>query len=72
MQVLAYSTPSRPDWRWRIINYAGEVMEESRDTFRTIAGAVAQGTKRLEAMNVTDRSVPPPRYRRSTFYPRPR
>jgi hypothetical protein len=72
MQVLAFSTPSRPDWRWRIINYAGEVMEESRDTFGTIASAVAQGMKRLEAMNVTDRSVPPPRYRRSTFYPRAR
>ena len=38
MQVVAFSTPQDPLWRWRIVNYAGELVEESRDSFRTIAG----------------------------------
>jgi len=45
-------------WRWRIVNYAGEVIEESSETFVTIASAVAQGTKRLTQMNVVDNSQP--------------
>jgi hypothetical protein len=57
MQVTAFSTPSNPAWRWRIVNYAGETLEESRDTFLTIASAVAEGTKRLLEMDVIDRSV---------------
>ena len=58
MQVLAFSTPQSPLWRWRIINYAGEVVEESRETFATIAGAIEQGSKRLKVMNIVDNSVP--------------
>jgi hypothetical protein len=58
MQVVAFSTPRNPRWRWRIVNYAGEVIEESRETFVTIASAVAQGTKRLSQMNVVDNSQP--------------
>ena len=58
MQVLAFSTPQDPMWRWRIINYAGELLEESRETFQTIARAVEAGSKRLKAMNVVDTSVP--------------
>jgi hypothetical protein len=58
LQVTAFSTPDRPNWRWRIVNYAGEMIEESREEFRTIAAAVADGTKRLTAMNVVDRSEP--------------
>ena len=58
MQVLAFSTPQDPQWRWRIINYAGELLEESRETFPTIARAIAAGSKRLTAMNVIDTSVP--------------
>jgi hypothetical protein len=56
--VTAFSTPTKPNWRWRIVNYAGEVVEESRDEFRTIAAAVAEGTKRLVAMDAVDRSEP--------------
>jgi hypothetical protein len=63
MQVTAFSTPSRPDWRWRIVSYAGEVVEESRDTFPTIATAVAHGTLRLKQLNVTDRPVAPRTFR---------
>jgi hypothetical protein len=58
MQVTAFSTPLRPDWRWRIVNYAGEILEESRDSYPTIASAVAKGTQRLVQMNVVDRSTP--------------
>ena len=57
MQVAAFSTPTSPDWRWRIVNYAGEIIEESRETFPTIYSAVAHGTRRLVQMNVVDRSV---------------
>ena len=71
MQVVAFSTPARPDWRWRIVNYAGEVIEESRATFRTIAIAVEDGTRRLAEMNVVDRSTPA-RIFRSTSHLRAR
>lgn len=57
MQVVAFSTPTRPDWRWRIVNYAGEMIEESHEVFPTIAAAVAAGSRHLGRMNVTDRSV---------------
>jgi hypothetical protein len=63
VHVMALSTPSRPGWRWRIVNYAGELVEESRDVFGTIAIAVAEGTRRLEQMNTVDRSEPPRPYR---------
>ena len=59
-QVTAFSTPSSPEWRWRIVNYAGDVIEESRETFRTIATAVASGTQRLTQLNIPDRSVSRP------------
>ena len=57
MQVIAFSTPGSPAWRWRIVNYAGELVEESHETFATIAAAVAQGAKRLVELNVVDHSV---------------
>ena len=55
--VIAFATPVRPEWRWRIVNYAGEMVEESFTTFPTIAVAVTRGTQRLEEMNATDRST---------------
>jgi hypothetical protein len=64
--VVAFSTPLRPDWRWRIVNYAGEVVEESKQTFPTIGTAVKAGAKRLGAMDTIDRSKPP------AFHGRPR
>ncbi|MBM3219953.1 MAG: hypothetical protein FJZ38_14975 [Candidatus Rokubacteria bacterium] len=71
MQVTAFSTPARPEWRWRIVNYAGEILEESREYFADIAAAVAKGKERMVAMNVVDRSTPAP-YRRSTSHLRSR
>lgn len=64
MQVAAVTTPQDASrWRWRIVNYAGEVVEESRETFSTIASAVEHGSKRLREMNVVDKSVPYPSHR---------
>ena len=59
VQVAAIATPRDNFlWRWRIVNYAGEVVEESREIFPTIATAVEHGSKRLRMMNVVDNSVP--------------
>ena len=54
MDVVAISIPSEDGWRWRIVNYAGEVVEESRNLFSTIKSAVTEGGQRLHEMNVTD------------------
>ena len=66
MQVGAFSTPNQPEWRWRIINYAGEVVEESRRSFATITLAVESGNRRLKEL-AEDRSVPRPVHR-STWH----
>ncbi len=58
MQVTAFSTPADPEWRWRIVNYAGETVEESGNGFPSIAAAVVSGTKRLVQMNIVDHSAP--------------
>jgi hypothetical protein len=63
VQVAAFSTPAGPGWRWRIVNYAGEMVEESSESFPTITAAVAHGTKRLLQMNVVDTSVAGPVHR---------
>jgi len=58
VQVVAFATPASPDWRWRIVNYAGEMVEESYGAFPNIARAVAAGAQRLREMNgVVDESV---------------
>jgi hypothetical protein len=63
MQVAAVSIPGTPGWYWRVVNYAGEMVEESRETFPTISIAVAHGKKRHAELDVVDRSVPAPSYR---------
>ncbi len=70
MNVVAISTPEDSGWRWRIVNYAGEVVEESQSLFSTIKSAVAEGAQRLYEMNVTDLSRPSPH--RSTSHLRGR
>jgi hypothetical protein len=57
MQVVAFCSPLRPDWRWRIVNYAGETVEESHQTFLTIATAVTEGAQRLRQMGDQDLTV---------------
>ncbi|MGH7390526.1 MAG: hypothetical protein ACREM3_13870 [Candidatus Rokuibacteriota bacterium] len=58
MQVTAISTPSEPRWRWRVVNYAGEIVEESRELFPTISIAIARGTEWLVKTQLVDRSAP--------------
>jgi len=72
MNVVAISTPHRADWRWRIVNYSGEVVEESHAGFPSIAVAIADGAKRLREMNTIDQPVAPSVYARSTSYLRRR
>ena len=54
MQVVAISTPRNPEWRWRIMNYGGEILEESQAAFPSIAAAVAAGNERLMSMDAVD------------------
>lgn len=72
MDVIAFSTPESPDWRWRIVNYAGEMIEESSRVFPSIGAAVAEGARRLAELNVPDRSIRANPYGRSTSYLRGR
>jgi hypothetical protein len=67
MQVAAVSIPGSPGWRWRVVNYAGEMIEESRESFPTIHVAVAHGKKRHAEMDIVDRSVPTRAYRAVPF-----
>ena len=71
MQVGAFARPGESDWRWRIVNYAGETIEESRRAFATIALAMADGRKRLVQLDV-DRSVPRGPYRSASQNRTPR
>jgi hypothetical protein len=54
MQVMAFAAPDRADWRWRIVNYSGGIVEESGATFDTIRGAVSGGTRRLHELSAAD------------------
>jgi hypothetical protein len=55
MHVAAFCSPVHPDWRWRIVDAEGEMIEESRQTFPTITAAVANGTQRLIERNAVNR-----------------
>jgi hypothetical protein len=59
MNVLAFCSPGRPDWRWRIVDYNGETMEESSMGFATIALAVADGSERLQYRIDRDLAIAP-------------
>lgn len=71
MHVAAFNTPKDPAWRWRIVNYAGETIAESPDRFPSIRAALAQGARKLAAMNLVDHSQAV-NWRRSTSYLRRR
>ena len=67
MQVTAFNTPKDALWRWRIVNTAGDVVEESTEGFGSIHAAVTDGAKRLTAMNIVDHAEAVS-WRRSTSY----
>ena len=71
MRVAAFNTSKDADWRWRIVNYAGDTIAESHERFPSIGAAVAHGEEKLAAMKVIDRSEPV-NWRRSTHYRRRR
>ena len=51
MQITAFNTPQDPSWRWRIVNYAGEVVAESPRGFASIRDALVHGKERLATMD---------------------
>jgi hypothetical protein len=71
MQVVAFSTPLCPEWRWRLVNYAGDVVEESSQTFASIATAITNGTLRMNDLDADD-TRPNRLYFRSTSHLRSR
>jgi hypothetical protein len=63
VQVIAFATPARADWRWRIVDYAGMTVEESFGAFPSIASAVAEGTRRLDQMTSDEMATRATTYR---------
>jgi predicted Ser/Thr protein kinase len=61
MNVLAFSIPGHPDWRWRIVDYDGKTVEESSTAFTTMAEALAEGRERFHRH--VEREVPTVRRR---------
>jgi len=59
VNVLAFSTARRSDWRWRIVNLRGETVDESSARFPTIAEAIAAGSEQLQLRIDGDRPSPP-------------
>jgi hypothetical protein len=55
MHVVAISSPAHPEWRFRIIDYTGVILEESRERFATLSAAVAAGAEWLVRASATDR-----------------
>jgi hypothetical protein len=49
MNVVAISTPSSVGWRWRIVDYSGQMVEESDGTFGSIESAITHGVERMRA-----------------------
>ena len=72
VDVTAFSTPNRPDWRWRIVTYAGELVEESYETFPSISTAVSDGNRRMRELDIQDVSERAPMLYRSSTYRRAR
>jgi hypothetical protein len=58
VNVVAVSTPNRPEWRWRILDYNSQTLEESSSTFASIADAVAAGTAWMQQQADRDRQRP--------------
>jgi hypothetical protein len=50
MPLMAFSTPARPEWHWRITDASGTTVGESEIGFSTIAAAIAAGRRRLKTM----------------------
>ena len=53
---MAFSSPSQPAWRWRIVSNAGDLVEESYQAFASIAAAVDEGQARVRELDIRDAS----------------
>ena len=53
---MAFCTPARPEWRWRIVGNDGTLIEESRLGFLSIKAAVSDGQDRAREMDLRDLS----------------
>ena len=58
MNVFAFATSRRSEWRWRIVDLQGEMLEESADRYRTVGEALAAGTQQLVVRRERDRPAP--------------
>jgi len=58
MNVLAFSTARATEWRWRIVDLQGEMLEESGARFPNLAEALAAGTEHLQRLRERDRPLP--------------
>jgi hypothetical protein len=58
VNVFAFSTPRAPDWRWRIVDAGGVILEESSTTFESIADAIVAGRERLQIHLDRERPAP--------------
>jgi len=58
MNVLAFATARGADWRWRIVDLQGEMLEESSASFPNIAAALTAGTEQLQRLRERDRPLP--------------
>jgi hypothetical protein len=58
MNVLAFCTAHVSEWRWRIVDLQGEILEESSARFPDIAAALAAGTVQLQRLRERDRPLP--------------
>jgi hypothetical protein len=61
VQVVAISSAEHAGWRWRIVDYAGSMIEESHERFTSISTAVAEGRRRLTQLADQDRGARWPR-----------
>lgn len=48
MDVLVFSIPGHPDWRWRIVDDNSKTVEDSSASFPTVAEARAEGRERRQ------------------------
>ena len=53
--VIAIAAPKHSGWKWRLVNAAGESLQESQGSFATIADAVAEGQRRLPSRMAMNR-----------------
>jgi hypothetical protein len=48
MNVLVFSIPGHPDWRWRIVDDDSKTVEDSSVSFPTVTEALAEGRERRQ------------------------